>query len=73
MTNTSLIIGKNVSYTKNKKETIHGLVLDKITMLQTSEESDSNQQFEVTGYLIQSSEDKKVYPISYWRIKEVLD
>lgn len=62
------IIGSVVQYT-DEKTASHGLVLDKVLMVENLE----GQFVNVTGYLIKSIVSNKIKNIQHWRIISVLE
>jgi hypothetical protein len=73
----SNLIGKTVSYSLKKQETLQGKVVDQIQMLNSNpkkkdedEDGIKGDYSVITGYLIED-EQGMLHPIQYWRIIRV--
>lgn len=57
------MIGEVIKYS-NRDEMLIGEVVDKINIIQ--------EEMVISGYLIKSIKDNILYPIAYWRVKEIV-
>jgi hypothetical protein len=60
------LIGKTITYSINKETSTEGVVLDKLIMREKQEDN-----FSITGYLVENTSTSKIEPIANWRVKKI--